>query len=465
VKAKLKPSGFNFVLIKEMYDNDFVAGTGLCGTVLKDHPEVLKQSQKYYTLTHEDQMFKNIKLPDIFNGYETWQNIITYDYGQLGPADWAYISKEMFLIRFNLSAYKVILVPDVNVEEILLRIERPPLKPDQSAPSSLFVGQPESIFQGYSNYDTLEYAYVYGFTQTYCYNYLDVSKVVDMTKLKTMEDKAKVIADNSELFDRSHCITKVGDKFISRRIFRTLGIANVGLGTDESLKNDIIAIKSEIYRFGPVIAGFLMYDDFKNSYDGKTIYTGPKQENKPIGGHSVGIMGWGTDEKMGDYWILSGSWDLDWGLLGTFKMKMGIKECMLEKNVITFMVDLPNSVVGIDKMKIGDADPQLGSKRSDFGQVNPQTFFTDKTTEDINKGILVERSGKSVVSKLIENPGRLVVRDTFFAANVDLQSYLQNVKHPPVFSPPSNESDNVIQYFTLLVSIVVLTIIANKMSN
>ena len=439
---------------------NFKAGTGLCGTVLKDHPDVLRQSKKYMTLTSGDPVYQNFVLPKEFNGVERWQAILTYDYGQYGAADWAFIAKEAYLIRFNLAGYKNVYIPDLSQEDIIIRMNKAPIIPDPYVPSSMFVGQPYSIYQGYSLYDPFEYSYLYGFVQTYCYNRLTLEPIIDFDTLKTMQQKNKAIEDNEKLLGRSHCITKVNDKFIARRVFRTKGIANVGLGTDNSLQDDIIAIKSEIYHYGPVVAGFLAYDDYVNSYDGKTIYTGPKSGSRPVGGHSVCILGWGIDSVAGEYWILGNSWDLDWGLLGVYKMRIGIRECMLEKNVLTFMVDLPNAPMVYPQLSIGVADPELGRLRE---YVDPQTFMTPETISEIEAGNLVELSGKSIVSKLLENPKKLIDQKTFFAANLDLINYIQNIRDNTATQDTLTNFDYNLQYILLLSSIILLTFLGYKL--
>jgi len=57
--------------------------------------------------------------------------------------------------------------------------------------------------------------------------------------------------------------------------------------------------------------------------------------------HSVKIVGWGTDPKQGDYWIVQNSWGVNWGPYdGFFLIKKGVNECFIESMVYTGIPDL-----------------------------------------------------------------------------------------------------------------------------
>ena len=57
-----------------------------------------------------------------------------------------------------------------------------------------------------------------------------------------------------------------------------------------------------------------VYDDFQFYFHG--VYRHKK--GKLNGGHAVKIVGWGVDEKEGEYWIVANSWGELWGIDGYF---------------------------------------------------------------------------------------------------------------------------------------------------
>ena len=98
-----------------------------------------------------------------------------------------------------------------------------------------------------------------------------------------------------------------------------------------------------------------VYKDFFLYRDGvysKSDFAG----SKPLGFHSVKIVGWGEENK-NPYWVImkihtyyitsmkkkynvitfqkiANSWGQDWGQTGYFKIRRGINECLIESFVI-----------------------------------------------------------------------------------------------------------------------------------
>ncbi|VDM84513.1 unnamed protein product [Strongylus vulgaris] len=51
------------------------------------------------------------------------------------------------------------------------------------------------------------------------------------------------------------------------------------------------------------------------------------------GGHAVKIIGWGVENGV-KYWLISNSWNTDWGENGLFRILRGSNECDIEKFVV-----------------------------------------------------------------------------------------------------------------------------------
>lgn len=72
------------------------------------------------------------------------------------------------------------------------------------------------------------------------------------------------------------------------------------------LTQDATAIMSEIYQNGPVIAGFMVYQDLLSYKSGVYQHV----SGSKLGGHAVRIVGWGTDSGK-PYWTIANSWVRD----------------------------------------------------------------------------------------------------------------------------------------------------------
>ncbi|KRY42887.1 Cathepsin B [Trichinella spiralis] len=89
-------------------------------------------------------------------------------------------------------------------------------------------------------------------------------------------------------------------------------------------------IMNEIYTHGPVVAGFIVYEDFTYYISGiyqQTTYVA-------MGGHAIRIIGWGEENGI-PYWLIANSWNTTFGEKGFFRIRRGTNECRIESEVYT----------------------------------------------------------------------------------------------------------------------------------
>ncbi len=90
----------------------------------------------------------------------------------------------------------------------------------------------------------------------------------------------------------------------------------------------VAAMQQAIYDTGAIQVGMDIYSDFYSYKSG--VYS--RTSNSLAGGHSVYLVGWGTDTATGkNFWIGVNSWGTAWGSSGTFKIQRGVNMVNIEK--------------------------------------------------------------------------------------------------------------------------------------
>uniref|UniRef100_A0A7E4VKS4 Pept_C1 domain-containing protein n=1 Tax=Panagrellus redivivus TaxID=6233 RepID=A0A7E4VKS4_PANRE len=77
-------------------------------------------------------------------------------------------------------------------------------------------------------------------------------------------------------------------------------------------------LKKVVGTVGPVSVGIYASEAFKNS-DGSVVYDPDYKKGTDLN-HAVLVVGYGTDKKGGDYWLIKNSWGTDVGDKGYFKL-------------------------------------------------------------------------------------------------------------------------------------------------
>lgn len=414
------------------------------GSLLKDDPRVLLASQRYPAI--RTKYWWNDKtpyrpLPTSFDGRDKWKAYTQFSDNQTCADSWAIVATDVLADR-----YAILSVAQMNLfltaKEIVTCMDTPPLSPlpgvlsdarnDSSANTSS--ANTSSACDGYSIYSAWEYLYQHGVAETTCFSAekLNINHLPLPDKL-SFDEKESVYGKNCS---KISCLKQINGKPVARRAFYINAIFNV-YDTDEhgvfDSNKTIETIKYELLRFGPMAAGFLVYENFANDYDGKSIYT--SVSGRPLGGHYVTIMGWGVENGI-EYWLCRNSWGADWGLIGFFKIKIGIPECMLEQNVSAcdpyfhdsaFNLKANFGAERIDAAHLGQQvvsinmsqfNPILAASR-ELVHIDPFTFYPLDTLRMINEGKVY-----GDVEPLIQHPSDLPDRNYYWAENFISFTYL-----------------------------------------
>ncbi|EYB96055.1 hypothetical protein Y032_0154g3016 [Ancylostoma ceylanicum] len=107
------------------------------------------------------------------------------------------------------------------------------------------------------------------------------------------------------------------------------------------LPNNERSIRQEIYKNGPVVAAFKVYQDFSYYKGGIYVCTNTKalspfqhKWGMQTGAHAVKVVGWGRENGT-DYWLIANSWNTDWGEDGYFRIVRGTDNCEIERQMVS----------------------------------------------------------------------------------------------------------------------------------
>lgn len=365
------------------------------GTVLRSAPKVQTQAGKYkYT-----RPTKIRPIPTQFDATEIWKEFLSpiKDQKQCGNC-WAQASIGVLAdrialatnnkVKLDLSASKMTSCGYLFVDETRkyggpseLWKKRTDKKVVEKLLEEL---QDKAQCNGQSLYDAVKILFVYGTTTSKCVPY----KGTDMLGKKYDVHDATVSKDIPLCFDLTGIDSDTCTDGVTAMLnYRAIDVYNISNIEQE--------IKLEIMRMGPILGGFQIFPDFLYEYDGNGIYTHPKKDQQPLGGHAIRIVGWGEAEQDGrtvKYWIIANSWGPEWGNKGFFKMEMFIKDCELEDNIIGFIPDLIEW--GREDKKSTDIiDQDLVNLRN--GKLLPE-HYVDETTALMNTAIDKIKEGKLI---------------------------------------------------------------------
>lgn len=287
---------------------------------------------------------RNIPLPASFDGTEVWKDWLSpvKNQGSCGSC-WAFASTSTLADRFNIQSQGKLRLNLSPASMILCDFQGKEF--DVKHPESDITGVNEinrkqlslGACKGNTLFDAWRYLYIIGVPTEACIPYKNtlntqigfesLSSFNKNEKLPLCSDVSGVFADMcSDVYVDAYTKQESGTP---ARFFRALHFY--------SILQDEAEIRHNIFCWGPVSTGMVVYQDFYE-FNAKTEIYDWNGLGEPIGGHAVSIVGWGTENGV-DYWIIRNSWGVEWGRNGFFYMRRGKNSCKIEENIVSGVPD------------------------------------------------------------------------------------------------------------------------------
>ena len=437
------------------------------GTLLRSFdPEVNKQAASLKSVKET----QAIKIPELFDGRETWKDFLSPIYDQgicAGCYAYSVVSSlaDKFAIQ-SLGQVKPIFNP---LESIMCMI-------DEQGSAEQFIKLRKNISllqrqqlirvskacQGDTIYNIARHLYRWGAVEDSCVSYSKLSSILEDT------DQLPVCS-----IIEGAGLDLCEDNNYAQRCWPIKTFYNFQEDNKDELTKLIML---SVLKWGPLVVAFNVFSDFIDGYDGKTIYT-PKQGQKSLGGHAVKIVGWGLEDNI-PYWICANSWGEQWGDNGYFKIVRNNELLELEKNHIGLWPQFPSTggVGASPYTRINQLITDDDIKEREYNNIDVNTFYPTRLLSKIKnkelKTLPVPRISDKF--KLPGNPeeifdvNKLPSRQDFFAylmlkrsfINVNGELVKYEGKQPVIFGKGGkSEENNKTRKTTMLIIILCLCII------
>jgi hypothetical protein len=166
-------------------------------------------------------------------------------------------------------------------------------------------------------------------------------------------------------------------------------------------QNDLSVLEKQlmlnIMRWGPLVMGFVIFDDFldEKKYTGDTIYT-PSPNAKPARegheGHAVRVVGWGEDiqdDVLIKYWICANSWGTGWGDKGYFKIERINPRLQMEVNHMAVRALIPKMGADTEYTVKKSLTSEIDRAEKEFINVDPIFFYPTALISKIRQGAMI----------------------------------------------------------------------------
>ena len=283
-----------------------------------------------------------IDIPLNFDGRKVWGKLLSgvQNQGVCG-ACWAIASTSALADLFNIHSAGIVNVRLSAAKLILCDVANHPLY-DPSKGNSVDVIWGSLVNQilndacyGSSLTSAFTYLYIYGTVLEKCipfqkdtgYRKYDLSKTTNLLNAPVCLDMTGQIGDA--------CVDSIYDPKTglqtgtAQEFYRTMTVFAI-IGE--------INMLHQIYTYGPIATGFMVYEDFYSTFDAKHDIYQWDRKSKQIGGHAVVVVGFGVSNGQ-KYWLVRNSWGTEWGDKGYFKILRGFNECEIESNAVGCIPD------------------------------------------------------------------------------------------------------------------------------
>jgi len=195
-----------------------------------------------------------------------------------------------------------------------------------------------------------------------------------------------------------------------------------------STSQDPVVIEKQIMlnlmRWGPLVMGFVVYENFLNEYDGTTIYS-PQLRDKRAGsgqvGHAVRVVGWGEAYQEGiliKYWICANSWGTGWGDDGYFRIERVNPLLQMEINHMALWPQIPKMGPLAQFTVARTLMQKIDKAEREFIDVDPVTFYPASTQSKVENGELI-----GSLSPVID-PNLVPKENDFWASEIGFRQFM-----------------------------------------
>lgn len=343
---------------------------------------------------------RSFPIPDSFDGREVWKGLLTpvSNQGSCGSC-WAFASTSTLADRFNIQSVGQMYI-ELSPTKLLLcdfmgknfDIIHPEVDTDSLTQINIDTFH-TGVCRGNTLFDAWKYLFVIGTCSKECLPY---DKKLGQFQFNKLSD----FSTESELPLCSTISGPVGDMCADfrydgftgeeygtpARFYRCVHFYSIA-GTEKD-GGDESYIRHNIYVWGPVSTGMVVYPDFY-SFDPATQIYQWNGQGEPIGGHAIELVGWG-EEKGVKYWIVKNSWGPEWGRGGYFYMARGTNNCQIEENIVAGVPDFfypidydiqnPSNFTWAEEEKSIKERREVNSELAiTAGGIDPTTGFTRRT--------------------------------------------------------------------------------------